>query len=129
MIVDTSVFVAILRREPERGGFLERLASSTSVRVSAGSLVELTAVIEDRRPNLSAAADLLLDELGIVVEPFTVQQSRIARQAYRAYGRGSGHPAKLNLGDCFAYALAKDLDLPLLYKGDAFAHTDVTPAL
>ncbi|MFL0577748.1 type II toxin-antitoxin system VapC family toxin [Dietzia sp. 179-F 9C3 NHS] len=129
MIVDTSVFVAILRREPERDDFLERLASSPSASVSAGSLVELTAVIENRRPDLSAAADLLLDGLGIVAEPFTVQQSRIARQAYRTYGRGSGHPAKLNLGDCFSYALAKELDLPLLYKGDDFSHTDVTPAL
>jgi ribonuclease VapC len=60
-----------------------------------------------------------------IIEPFTAEQAQIARQAYRDYGRGSGHAANLNLGDCFAYALAREKRQPLLYKGDAFRHTDL----
>jgi ribonuclease VapC len=73
--------------------------------------------------------DYLIADMGIVIEPVTEQQARIAREAYRDFGRGSGHRAKLNFGDCFAYALAKALNEPLLYKGTDFSHTDVMPAL
>ena len=73
--------------------------------------------------------DDLLREAQIVIEPVTEAQARIARDAYRDYGRGSGHPARLNFGDCFAYALARETGERLLFKGDDFAHTDVTPAI
>lgn len=69
------------------------------------------------------------NEAQVTIEPVTPEQAIIARQAYRDYGKGSGHPAVLNLGDCFAYALAKDLNEPLLYRGDDFGHTDIRSAL
>lgn len=129
MILDSSAVIAILFQEPEAPAFTRAITHSEDVRISAATLVEITAVLASRSPALEAVADDLLSGFSPVVESLTERQSDIARQAYRTYGRGSGHPAKLNLGDCFSYALAKDLDLPLLYKGDDFAHTDVTPAL
>ena len=87
-------------------------------------------MIDSRRnPLLSARLDELLREAGVIIEPVTERQATIARQAYRDYGKGSGHPASLNFGDCFSYALAKDLGEPLLYKGDDFGHTDIRNAL
>jgi len=73
--------------------------------------------------------DALCERIGMVVIPFDEQQARIAREAYRDFGKGSGHPARLNFGDCLAYALAKAMDEPLLYKGSDFSHTDVRSAL
>jgi ribonuclease VapC len=73
--------------------------------------------------------DDLLRDAGIAIEPVTEAQARIAREVYRDYGRGSGHPAQLNFGDCFAYALARDFREPLLYKGADFASTDIPSAL
>jgi ribonuclease VapC len=70
----------------------------------------------------------LIKEAQIIIEPVTELQARIARDAYRDFGKGSGHTAKLNFGDCFAYALAKSTGEPLLFKGDEFAHTDIRPA-
>ena len=72
--------------------------------------------------------DDLVKEARIVIEPVTEVQARIAREAYRDFGKGSGHPAKLNFGDCFAYALAKTTGEPLLFKGDDFIQTDIIPA-
>jgi ribonuclease VapC len=72
--------------------------------------------------------DEAIEEARIVIAPVTVEQAKIARQAYHDYGKGSGHPANLNFGDCFSYALARDKREPLLYKGDDFVHTDIRPA-
>jgi ribonuclease VapC len=69
-----------------------------------------------------------MKEAQIIIEPVTEAQARIAREAYRDFGKGSGHPARLNFGDCFAYALAKVTGEALLFKGDDFAHTDIKPA-
>ena len=80
-----------------------------------------------RDPIASRRFDELVKEAGLVIEPVTEAQARIARDAYRDFGRRSGHPAQLNFGDCFAYALAKVMGEPLLFKGDDFSHTDVTP--
>ena len=80
-------------------------------------------------PIASDAFDDLIKEAGIMIEPVTAEQAHLARRAYRSYGRGSGSPARLNLGDCFAYALAKATGEPLLFKGDDFPHTDIEPAL
>jgi len=82
-----------------------------------------------RNPKLSARFDEMMGHARIVVEPVTEEQARIARQAYRDYGKGSGHAANLNFGDCFSYALARDKREPLLYKGDDFVHTDLRSAL
>ncbi len=125
MIIDTSVLMAILLNEPEAGYFNLTLASAPDVRMSAGNVVELT-IAATRRPNpfSMVTIDGLLDQFSITIEPVTAEQAQIARLAHLTYGRGN-HPAALNFGDCFAYALAQALDKPLLYKGDDFSQTDV----
>lgn len=129
MIVDTSAVLAILLDEPERAEFTGRLSESRQTSMSAASFVEAAVVIDARgNPVLSALFDEFIDTAGVVVEPVSVEHARIARQAYRNYGRGSGHPAALNFGDCFSYALAKVRREPLLFKGDDFAKTDIARA-
>ena len=92
--------------------------------------MESAIVIDGSRdPVASRRFDDLVKAAQLVVEPVTEAQARIAGEAYRDFGRGSGHPARLNFGDCFSYALARAMGEPLLFKGDDFAHTDITPAL
>jgi ribonuclease VapC len=81
-----------------------------------------------RSPIASRRLDDLIRAAGITIEPVTEVQARLARDAYRDFGRGSGHPARLNFGDCFSYALARDTGDPLLFKGDDFSRTDIQPA-
>jgi len=129
MIVDTSALVAILRHETERMVFAKTLNDANSLFMSAGAYLELSIVIDSRRdPVLSREIDEVIARFNIQIEPVTAEQAKIARQAYRDYGRGSGHPANLNFGDCFTYALARDKREPLLYKGDDFVHTDLRSA-
>jgi len=98
--------------------------------MSAVNYVEAAAVIDGSRdPIASRRFDELVREAGVSVEAVTVRQAQIARGAYRDFGKGSGHPARLNFGDCFAYALAKDSSEPLLFKGNDFPHTDIESAL
>lgn len=126
MIVDASAIVAILRGEPERDEFNAALANAESRRISAVNYVEAAIVTDaSRNPILSRKLDDLMREAKITIEPVTALQARIAREAYRDFGKGSGHPAGLNLGDCFAYALAKVAGEPLLYKGEGFGRTDL----
>lgn len=130
MIVDTSAIVAILKDEAEGIAFSKALDSAAIVRISAASYFESSIVIDKYRdPVLSAELDELIEEAKIVIEPVTEEQARIARHAYRDYGRGSGHPANLNFGDCFSYALARVKREPILFKGDDFVHTDLRPAV
>ena len=130
MIVDTSAVIAILRREPGHSAFEKILDEANSLHMSAATYLELSIVIDSRRdPAMSRELDDFLDRFSIGIEPVSVEQARIARQAYRDYGRGSGHPANLNFGDCFSYALARDQREPLLFKGDDFAHTDLRSAI
>ena len=130
MIVDTSALIAILRHERDAMSYAKAIAGATIRRISAANYVETAAVIDaSHDPIASRRFDDLLQEARFVIEPVTEVQARIAREAYRDFGRGSGHPARLNFGDCFAYALAKVLNEPLLFQGDDFIHTDVTPAL
>lgn len=125
MIVDSSALVSILRQEPDARVFAEALERSPVVRVSAATLLETSLVIGPRRqPELES----LIDASGIEVAAFDGAQWRVARDAHSTYGRGSGSPARLNLGDCFSYALAKVTGMPLLFKGEDFTHTDVEPA-
>ncbi len=129
MIIDTSAIVAILRDEPEAPAHASAIMGARSRRISAASYVEVGAVIDGARdPVASRKVDELLRVAGITIEPVTEDQARIARAAYRDFGRGSGHPAGLNFGDCFAYALATVTGEPLLFQGDDFGHTDVTRA-
>lgn len=126
MIVDTSAIVAILLREPEARGLERCLAAARSRLMSAATYAELCAVVDGKRdPVLSAALDQVLEAVGIEIVPLSARQARLAREAYQRFGRGSGHPARLNLGDCFAYALARDTGEPLLFKGRDFAQTDI----
>lgn len=129
MIIDTSALVAILRDEPDAARFASAIEAAVAPRISAMTYVELGAVIDRARDAVaSRRVDELLEVARIAIEPVTVEQARTAREAYRDFGKGSGHPAGLNLGDCFSYALAKTLGEPLLFKGSDFAETDVHPA-
>ena len=126
MIVDSSVLVAILQEEPEAAEFEAAIFASDSVTISAAAYLE-TGIVVDKAgvEALSSRLDSVIDELGIDIAPVTESQVRRAREAHRRYGRGSGHPAKLNFGDCFAYALATERNAPLLFKGNDFGQTDV----
>lgn len=130
MIVDTSALVAIIRAEPEAERFLDAIRESEEVLLSAAAYLELGIVI-DRvgDPILSRRLDDLLRELNIVVVDVTPEHVRTGRAAYRDFGKGSGHPAGLNFGDCFSYALATCTGDTLLFKGDDFAQTDVRSAV
>jgi len=126
VIVDTSAIVAILRGEAQADQLVEALAGAAEVRMSAATYVETAIVVDaNRDPVLSRRLDDLLAAARIRVEPLTERQAAIARQAYRDFGKGSGHPAGLNFGDCFAYALSRDTGDALLYTGHDFVHTDI----
>ena len=128
MIIDTSAIIAILRDEPEAQFCAMAIESAAQRRISAANFLEAAVVIDGSRdPVASRRVDELVREAQLIVEPVTEAQARIARDAYRDFGKGSGHPAQLNFGDCFAYALTKTTGEPLLFKGDDFTHTDITP--
>jgi ribonuclease VapC len=130
VIVDTSALIAILRDEPEAAACAEAIEAAPGRRMSAANFLEAAIVIDaSRDPVASRRLDDLVKEAQLVIEAVTEVQARIAREAYRDFGRGSGHPARLNFGDCFAYALAHATGEPLLFKGDDFIHTDVMPVL
>jgi ribonuclease VapC len=129
MIVDTSALIAIIKAEPEAEAFALAMEAAAVLRISAGTYFEASIVTDGyRNPKLSARFDEIVGHAKVVIEPVTVEQAKIARQAYRDYGKGSGHPANLNFGDCFSYALARDKREPMLWKGDDFVHTDLRPA-
>jgi ribonuclease VapC len=128
MVVDTSAVLAILFDEPEGGGFRDLLLDAGGARMSMVSVVETGIVALGRgRPGHARAMDLL-DQLLIEQVPLDAVQTRLAVEAYGDWGR-KHHRASLNFGDCFSYALAKTLDAPLLFKGDDFARTGITPAV
>lgn len=130
MIVDTSAVIAVLNAEDGWQDYDRALRSATEVRMSAATYVELGIVVDRREdPAISRLLDRLMTQWSVKITELTPVQATIARSAHRDFGRGTGHPAGLNLGDCFAYALAADTGQPLLFKGDDFAHTDITPAL
>jgi ribonuclease VapC len=129
VIVDTSAIMAMLCQEDEADRMLRLMVTASARRMSAGSWVELGTVLVRRQdPQLAFYAERILPGLRIEVVPVTAAQAEIGRRAYGEYGRGTGHPARLNFGDCFSYALAKERSEPLLFKGDDFTHTDVEPA-
>ena len=129
MIIDTSALIAILRDEADAADYARVIEVSANRRLSAANFVEIAIVIDGSRdPIASRRFDELVKEAELIIEPVTETQARIAREAYRDFGKGSGHPAQLNFGDCFSYALAKAIGEPLLFKGDDFIHTDVIPA-
>ena len=126
MIVDTSALIAILRQEPEAMSFATAIAEADRCRVSAANYLEAAVVIDGSRdPIASRRFDDLLREARILIEPVTEEHAKVAREAYRDFGRGSGHSARLNFGDCFAYALAKTTGDRLLYKGEDFLRAGI----
>ncbi|MEG3123567.1 type II toxin-antitoxin system VapC family toxin [Sphingomonas sp. GB1N7] len=130
MIVDSSAIMAIILNEPERHAMIEALGQSDRNAISAGTWIELSAVLTRRPGNdLFERLRTVTDVVSIFIEPVSVEQAEIGHQAYRRYGRGSGHKSDLNFGDCFAYALAKATGEPLLFKGNDFSQTDIKPAL
>jgi len=129
MIVDTSAIVALWLREPGWDIIRQKLADAPDIRMSAATSVELYAVLDSRtNPENQRRLDTLLEVLGVVIEPFDREQATVARAAYRDFGKGSGHPAHLNMGDCFSYALASVRHQPLLFVGDDFGQTDLVAA-
>ncbi|WP_245515075.1 type II toxin-antitoxin system VapC family toxin [Jiella endophytica] len=127
--VDSSAFVAIVTAEEEAANFARTLLMEDAA-ISAATRLELAIVVHGKLgANGTRRLDEILKEMDVQTMDFTEAQSVIAADAWRRYGRGSGSPAKLNFGDCFSYALARSLDVPLLFKGDDFALTDITAAL
>lgn len=131
MIVDTSAIIAIFLNESIAPRVIMALEQSTTrLSISATAMVEAATVMRSRGGiATSADFDQLLLQYEIDVEPVTEHQARVARNAYERYGRGSGSKAKLNFGDCFAYALALERNEPLLFVGNDFTHTDIRSAL
>jgi ribonuclease VapC len=125
MVIDTSAVLAILRNEPERRRFTEAIEADPTRLMSVASFVEASMVMEARHGYEGVRdLDLFLARAEIELVPVDIDQAHIARQAFRQYGKGR-HPAALNFGDCFAYALAKGSTEPLLFKGSDFAQTDI----
>jgi ribonuclease VapC len=128
MILDSSAVIAILRAEPEAPTMAMTMDRAEACRISAVSYVEAAVVIDSGRdPIASRRFDDFFREAEIAIESVSPRQAEIARQAYRDFGKGR-HRAGLNLGDCFAYALAKETGDALLFKGDDFCHTDIEAA-
>lgn len=125
MVVDTSALLAVLFDEPEAEVFARAIAGAEVSRISTANLLE-AGIVADCQTDARTGRqlDALVADLGLRIEPVTEEQVGIARQAYLDFGRGN-HPAKLNFGDCFAYALAKASGEPLLFKGDDFGQTDI----
>ncbi len=130
MIIDSSALIAIVQEDTEAAQFARTIELSDVNRISAATWLESFVVIERfKDPRLTAGLEEILLDAEVVIEPVTIEQIRIARQAYRDYGRGSGHPANLNFSDCFSYALAREKREPILFKGDDFIHTDLRSAI
>ena len=129
MIVDSSAIMAVILQEAGEDAILSAMLTAAPCRISAGTWLETYIVVEQKTPpSVLARFETLLAKLALEIVPVSVEQAQTARVAYRRFGRGN-HPARLNYGDCFAYALAKVTGEPLLFKGNDFAQTDITPAL
>jgi ribonuclease VapC len=131
IVVDSSAILAIVKAEPERREFMQKLSAAGEARISAVNYVESSMVCEGGEGAAGRAlferASAIFEQLGLHIASADRDQAECAREAFRRYGRGR-HPAKLNMGDCFAYALAKTLDAPLLFKNDDFGQTDIKRA-
>ena len=129
MILDTSALAAIFFAEPEAAQFTQLIHDADHCRISAANFVELSIVIEGQiGPDAGRQCDAFFRRAGIFIEPVTIEQAHLARHAFLDFGKRR-HPAGLNFGDCFAYALAKVTAEPLLFKGEDFRKTDVASVL
>ncbi|WP_309083686.1 type II toxin-antitoxin system VapC family toxin [Chelativorans sp.] len=129
IVADTSALLAIQFDEPECGPFLDLVKRTDKVLVSTVSVVEARMVVYSRRGHAGVLAlDRFIERPVFEIIPPGPEEAKAAYEAFVLYGKGNGHPAALNLGDLFAYALAKTWNLPLLFKGNDFAQTDLAPA-
>jgi len=129
VVVDSSVFVAIFKDEADSAHLAERALAYERRVTSAATWLESAIVCEGAAKRGGGEQfERILASLGVEIAPFTPEQARLALEAFKRFGKGRGARAALNYGDCFAYALAKELEAPLLFKGDDFAQTDLTPA-
>jgi ribonuclease VapC len=128
MIIDTSALLAVLFNEDDASTYAHAIAVADVCRISAATFVETAIVIEAQtKSSGSRQLDAFMRRAGIAIEPVSVEQAHIARQAFIDFGKGR-HAAGLNYGDCFSYALSKSCGEPLLFKGKDFAKTDLTAA-
>ncbi len=131
-MVDSSAVVAIFRQEADAASHARRIGEDDQPLMSAANVLETSIVLRGLKRIAASDAEHWLDDFleaaGIRVEPVTAAQADLARDAHARFGKGGGHGAQLNFGDCFAYALARSMDVPLLFKGDDFTHTDVEAA-
>ncbi len=130
IVIDSSALLAMLFLEEDAQEIANRIADSDQALVSAASYAEAGIVLDNREYLSKKPNDLdeLIEAFGGEIIALDKEQAKKARKAYQKYGKGK-HPAKLNMGDCFSYALAKQTNVPLLYKGNDFSETDITPAL
>jgi len=130
MIVDTSALISIVKGESDAQAMSDALETDAPIYCSAATYLEAFIVVQGyRNPKLTMRLEEIFEHAKIQIEPVTAEQAKVARQAYRDYGRGSGHPANLNFGDCFSYALARAKHEPILFKGNDFCHTDLRAAI
>ncbi len=129
IVSDTSSLMALVMDELEAPDVRHAIDEAGQMLISAATLVEFYIVAMGKGKGIYARAQALIRELPIAIVPFDAEQAEIARRAYEQYGKGRGHPAQLNFGDTFSYALAKAQGLPLLFKGDDFARTDIAVVL
>lgn len=128
MVIDTSAILAWLKDEPDRDRIVAGLEAHPVRRMSSISLLEAQIVVRGREhPALLGKLDRFLEEIEVIVVPFDEPQARLAADAFQHYGKGQGHPAQLNMGDCAVYALAKTTNEPLLFVGNDFNQTDIEP--
>jgi ribonuclease VapC len=129
IVIDSSAVIAIFRQEEDSASFAQSIAADDDPLMSAASLLEISIVLRGLKRIAPERAEQWLDDFinaaGIRIEPVTLDQANAARLAHLQFGKGTGHGASLNYGDCFAYALAKAMDAPLLCKGDDFRLTDI----
>lgn len=132
MVVDSSALVVLLTGETEAEAFADRVEAARAVITSPIAIFEAVLAIRRKHQcsivDARASLDAFLTTAGITLVPITDREAGLALQAFGLYGKGNGHPARLNMGDCFSYALARSCGMPLLFKGDDFSYTDIADA-
>ena len=128
IVIDTSALIAIFRQEPERDVFSDAIVNADRRILPAHAYLEY-AMVTSSEPTARRWLDMLIERLRLATGEIDAAVSQLAADAFFQYGKGRGHPARLNFADCLSYAVAKHLGAPLLYKGDDFSHTDIERAL
>jgi ribonuclease VapC len=129
IVIDTSAILAVVLKEPEGPDFLAAMLTADDCLLSSANLLEARMVLHARDPANIPDLDAFLKRIGVQIEPVTESHSDLAFAAFCRFGKGTGHPAGLNFGDCFAYALARDQGCALLFKGNDFSRTNVKPVI